>query len=849
MQNLLSKLKNLKHPAAIAALLFSLALPAAIAWAGNVNLGGSDLKELIGRLDLNLPFWLFATQTVLGILLLLDLGKDLFSFAKTLNPGKNWIIAVVAFTLVATLATGFWIEGRHRVQSDESIFLSTAQNLYSLQVAGACDEGQFQDGKLDCTKSANNFKARGLAFVYTLGMPILGHDLQWIFAFHLVLYFLTGLLFFFALFAWLGNAPLSFLSMVILLVQPTVMFQFRSSSVEPLYVFLSALALFQMKWAFERDTVRHWVLLALTLAFFAQTRQETAFCLGAFVFFSLPKLLSAKDMRFPAFISTLALFAIPVLLTISYHQGYDFQGGEFEAHGNFWKDVSTNWDVMANTALSPDGLLVNPFLTSSTYLGLFGLITLVIMAFFNKKARIGLGFLALYHIQTYMILENVSGDFTIEINQRYSLVFMPTLAFLGALFLYMVFFRGLPKMLGAKPLENSGKSALLTSVIVGLVLVGMTFQYKQSFQENIMYNRNHLVTEEHTILEWVRTLDTKPRLFVYARPWHFIGYGYSSIHYDKIRSMGTGELTALIEKYQGEVYYVRGLDCWDRQTWHKKAVEHRIASTCDDFERKFEVQPLFQTMITNNYELSIGRIKGPKDYDLASLITLGVFQYLEKPDFALISYKLDRASVHKWSYRIWINDSLMADKPYEPKETLDTLRHPKMVPGYNVAKLAIFDSTGTELSVRETSLFSPQGNAEPLTRLKPTQAIQGWGNLQQNLSVNGNPLRVAGHAYAEGLGTHASSQITFQLDGEYNRITALVGQDDEELGGDGMLFRVNGDGKTLWTSTTVQGNQMQKLDISLKGVKTLVLEVDSLGDKSFDHADWIFPTLYKSQKP
>lgn len=837
-------LHNLKHPTAILAILFSLALPALIAWMGNVGMAGQEMKDILSKLDLNLPFWLFSAQALLFLLILLDLWKDLASFGKSLNPGKKWLIALAGFSIAATLATALWIEPRHRVQSDESIFLSTAQNLYSEQISGACDEGTFENEKLACTKSANNFKARGIAFVFMAGMPIFGSDLQWIFNFHLVLYLITGWLVFFSVFAWTRNPVLSLLTSVILLVQPTVMFQFRAASVEPFYVFLGALALIQMKWAFERDTVRHWILLALILAFFAQTRQETAFCLGAFVFLSLPRLLSAKDLRFPAFLSTLALFSIPVLLTISFHQGYNFQGGEFAAHGNFFKHLGINWDVITKTEVGRDGLLGNPFLSNSAWLALFGIITLLILSFTtNKEYRGWLLFLALYHIQTYMVFENVSGDFTIEINQRYSLVFMHTLAFLAALFLTQVFTVWLPKFLGSKPMSSDSNNVFWIGIALAIILTGMTFRYSDSFKANVMYNRNHLTSEEHAILKWVRAKENKNRLFIYARPWHFIGYGYSSLHYDKVRGMGGGELDNLIQKYKGEVYYVRGLDCWNQETWHKKAVERRIGSVCDDFERKYELQSEHQEVITNNYLLQISRLKGTKDYDLQSLVNMGVFHFMEKQKQVLVSYQTQQVQPRGWRYQVLLNDSVWREKPYEALAIMDTLQNPNIRPGYNTVSVRVIEGNGTVLVQKDLSAFFPLQGALPLSRLAPKTQFQSWGDLGINKTVAGNTLRAGGRTFDEGFGTHAFSNLQFELAGKYERFSAMVAQDEEEAGGDGMQFRVLGDGKVLWASPTLQLPQLANIDISVSGVQVLELQVDSLGNNLYDHADWLNPML------
>jgi hypothetical protein len=85
-----------------------------------------------------------------------------------------------------------------------------------------------------------------------------------------------------------------------------------------------------------------------------------------------------------------------------------------------------------------NGELVNPFLTYFNYLFVFGVLALVFSAVREwQQGKQGFSFysllfLLLYHIQTYAILENVSGDFSIEINQRYSVVMLPTMAFIAA---------------------------------------------------------------------------------------------------------------------------------------------------------------------------------------------------------------------------------------------------------------------------------------------------------------------------------------------------------------------------------------------------------------------------------
>ena len=320
----------------ILGILLALAIPLLIYAAPHLG-----QKQLISNLDLNFPFWLYLAQFALGLGLAINLAKDFKEWSKAHIPALKSIIPVCVAAALAIFVCLAWIAPRHRVQSDESIFLSIAQNMYANQIAGSCDEGEFtENGHLDCQKSTHNFKTKGESFLYALGIPILGHNLRWVFPLHIFLLLATIFLLYFAVRAWTANDNLAFLTAAIFAAQPTTLFQFRSVSIEPLYTFLFALSIFVFKWAWDRNTVKHWVLLALVLAFFAQTRQETVFCLGAFAVFAFFR-TRERDKKFPIsenfslFLFTLSLFCIPVLLTISYYQGYNFQGGEFSAHGHF----------------------------------------------------------------------------------------------------------------------------------------------------------------------------------------------------------------------------------------------------------------------------------------------------------------------------------------------------------------------------------------------------------------------------------------------------------------------------------------------------------------------------------
>jgi alpha-galactosidase len=130
---------------------------------------------------------------------------------------------------------------------------------------------------------------------------------------------------------------------------------------------------------------------------------------------------------------------------------------------------------------------------------------------------------------------------------------------------------------------------------------------------------------------------------------------------------------------------------------------------------------------------------------------------------------------------------------------------------------------------------------------------QDWGEPQADKSVEGNPLSIGGKEFERGLGTHASSTFQIDLKGGAERFTAFVGVDDEVEGSSASVeFRVLGDDRVLWKSSTMKAGQApEKVDVNLKGVKTLLLIVDDAGDGiNYDHADWADAKIeYAGRRP
>ena len=92
-----------------------------------------------------------------------------------------------------------------------------------------------------------------------------------------------------------------------------------------------------------------------------------------------------------------------------------------------------------------------------------------------------------------------------------------------------------------------------------------------------------------------------------------------------------------------------------------------------------------------------------------------------------------------------------------------------------------------------------------LETLQLQQVQQDWGDPHANQSVDGHPLQLGGKRFEHGLGTHANGTFRISLGGKAERFIASVGVDDEvgKLGS--VVFKVIGDGKTLWESGVLHG--------------------------------------------
>ena len=117
----------------------------------------------------------------------------------------------------------------------------------------------------------------------------------------------------------------------------------------------------------------------------------------------------------------------------------------------------------------------------------------------------------------------------------------------------------------------------------------------------------------------------------------------------------------------------------------------------------------------------------------------------------------------------------------------------------------------------------------------------GWSTAKQNRSVTGGALKVAGESFEHGIGTHAHSEIVFDLTGKgFRRFYSKVGHND---GGQNtyLTFEVHLDDKKVFDSGEMtKGDPAKVLDLPLKEANELKLVVTNGKDgrPEGDHADW-----------
>jgi len=136
-------------------------------------------------------------------------------------------------------------------------------------------------------------------------------------------------------------------------------------------------------------------------------------------------------------------------------------------------------------------------------------------------------------------------------------------------------------------------------------------------------------------------------------------------------------------------------------------------------------------------------------------------------------------------------------------------------------------------------------------------ATVGWGTIQKDRSIDGNTITLRGEngqpvTYQKGIGTHAISEIVYDISGKnYEIFEAYVGVDQEMTYTASIVFQVWVDGEKVYDSGIMYPGTSQKyVSVNVAGKNELKLVVTDGGNGiGSDHGDWADAKLYISKNP
>lgn len=111
---------------------------------------------------------------------------------------------------------------------------------------------------------------------------------------------------------------------------------------------------------------------------------------------------------------------------------------------------------------------------------------------------------------------------------------------------------------------------------------------------------------------------------------------------------------------------------------------------------------------------------------------------------------------------------------------------------------------------------------------------------RRDQAQGGGPLSIRGKVYAKGLGVHAISKITYDLNRGYKRFLCDIGVDDSAGDLASVEFKVYADGKLVFESGVLRRTtDVKSIDIDVLNVSELVLEVTAADNADIqDRANW-----------
>lgn len=753
---------------------------------------------------------------------------------KGFLPGGKSLCGLLVLLILFSVFMFGNIGNSHRVLSDETSWESMGLQMYFQHTGGICNEGVWTDGVLDCKTEVNNFKGKALGFVYSLVFNFMEPNRDTALLVNYPFYILSLIAFFLALSKWFRSGKLALAATAFLGGMPIYLLQARSASTEVLYICL--LAVLMAWYAFvptNKVTWKHFLFTVPLLGFFAQTRQETVFAFIPFALYYYRYFLE-KPYRLPAFVAAVIAVSWPSVNNMAAYRGYDFQGGEHAAHSfeNLWFNLKTNLEVMLNMNLfegpvemlqDPNfgGILQNPFYTTFTVILLVATVWLLVrMIVFRRYVR---GFVLgiFFCLQIFVIMFNVSGTFTIDINQRYVLVALPLFALIMALGLF-------DALEFSTKMRRDAAAAIVLGVACSLSL-GLMVYHAPSYKNNMLYYKNRLLGEEDFLNTELAKLP-KDAVYIYSRPWQMLAQGHSAFSERTFEGWSTEVFAEWMQKSGGNIYLVRGQDGYGKVNRDSRVVGFKTTEQIDQILDSYKTERVLIDAKRFGYPLVIYKIlskKGVSHYAQSFIVSEQaegkIILNKRFPESIACDYTLN--GEHQGELLVTVDsDSLMLDST-------------KVHAGMNRAFFACSMPDGDTLPVYR-DFFVEGEKVVLLSSLKMGRFSQDWGSPQVNESVEHHKLTLDGEPFRYGIGSHANSYIEYSLPRSFDMFHAVIGLDDESACGDGASFVLEADGREVYRSKRMYSTEKLPVDVEVGGARSITLRIEMGGNKDCDHGDW-----------
>ncbi len=788
--------------------------------------------------DIQYGYWFILGVFLVGVGAFAWNAKELWTRFKTSPLPKGPLLSVVAVVLGLTIFITSNIHIQHRVLSDENSWTSMAMQMRFNQSGGVCNQGFWIDGRLNCTDVVTNFKGKSLALLQSLQFLALPANRDTALASSLPLYILSLLLFFFALQKLHANGWLALAATTFLGATPILLMQSRSASTEVLYIFLLSSLLFLYAYIPPKEVKwKHLFLIIPILGLFSGTRQETVFCFIPFALFYF-EFFRRKPWHLPAFTFSVVLASWPAINTMAAYRGYDFQGGQHAPHslGNLWFNLQSNISIMMKpgSEVLPGhiaSILKNPFYSSFTAIWLAATVWLIIRMVVSRKYLWGGILLGLFHLQSLIILINVSGTFDIDINQRYVLIALPSFAWIMALGLY--------DFLQSVPAEQNmlRRFALPITLAIALVLsFSLTLKNQQSFQSNMLYYKNKLLAEEDVLNTELKKLPPNS-IFIYSRPWQMICSGFNAFSENTLLGWSDQEYAKWRAFSGGNIYLVRGQDGYGSVDKGSRVVGFKTTDPIERIMSEYSTLKLWSNSKDFGYPLTVTQInnrKGRSQYAQGLIVEPSAIEIQKGNPFTLT---IRRTFPDALPLKLSLDGAPLDSLSLKDSTTNLSVPAAKLAPGLHSFVLEFHAPEADTIRISQDVFVHGSNNAllQSLPFLRQTQA---WSTPQIGKTVEGNSIKIDRRIFAFGIGSHANSSLSFRINGQYQRFHSVIGLDDEAACGDGAQWIVRGDQRVLWTSEVLTAQMADTVSVDVSGVQVLELETKEGANNFCDHADW-----------